>query len=102
MIARIQLLRRRGVLLPQGPTAAAWSDEGYVETLVDRAGAQPGRRLVLRALQSAPGCGVIFQLFRPTLVSIEHEVIRIRGIEPLDTVDGLAAVMQEWLVRPRC
>lgn len=102
MIARIHLLRRRGVLLAQGPRAAAWSDEGYVETLVGRAGPQAGRRLVLRALQSAPGCGVIFQLFRPTLVSIKHDVIRIRGIEPLDTADGLAAVVQEWLVRPRC
>lgn len=102
MIARIHLLRRRGVLLTQGPTAVAWSDEGYVETLVDRAGAQPGRRLVLRALQSSPGCGVMFQLFRPTLVSIEHEFMRVRGIEPLDTGDGLAAVVQEWLVRPRC
>lgn len=102
MIARIHLLRRRGVLLPQGATAVEWSDEGYVETMVDRAAVQPSRRLVLRALQSAPGCGVMFQLFRPTLVSVEHEFMRVRGIEPLDTADGLAAVVQEWLVRPRC
>jgi hypothetical protein len=102
MIARIHLLRRRGVLLAPRPTAVAWSEEGYVETLVDRTGPQAGRRLVLRALQSAPGCGVMFQLFRPTLVSIEHDFMRVRGIEPLDTVDGLAAVVQEWLVRPRC
>ena len=101
MIARIHLLRRRGGLLAQGPSTAAWSDEGYVETLVDRAGPQPGRRLVLRALQSAPGCGVMVQLFMPTLVSIEHQFIRLRGFEPIDTADGLAAVVQEWLVRPR-
>lgn len=102
MIARIQLLRRRGVLLTRGTAIANWSDEGYLETVVDRAGSQAGRRLVLRALQSAPGCGVMFQLFRPTLVSIEHEFMRVRGVEPLDTADGLAAVVQEWLVRPRC
>jgi hypothetical protein len=101
MIARIHLLRRRGVLVARGPAAVPWSDEGYVETTVDRLGHHPGRRLVLRALQSAPGCGVLAQLFRPTLISIQHEVIHIRGLEPLDTADGVAAVVQEWLVRPR-
>lgn len=100
MIARIHLPRRRGVLLAQGPSTAAWSDEGYVEFLVDRAGPQPGLRLVLRALQSAPGCGVMGQLYGPTLASVEHEVICLWGVEPIDTADGLAAV-QEWLVRPR-
>lgn len=41
------------------------------------------------------------QLFTPTLISIEHEFMRFRGVEPIDTADGLAAVVQEWLVRPR-
>ena len=44
---------------------------------------------------------MLFELFRPTLVSIEHDFMRVRGIEPLDTDDGLAAVVQEWLIRPR-
>lgn len=101
MIARIHLLRRRGVLVTPKPVTLAWSEEGYLETMVDRVGHHPGRRLVLRALQSAPGCGIMFQLFRPALVSVEQEVLRIRGVEPLDTADGVAAVVQEWLVRPR-
>lgn len=101
MIARIQLLRRRGVLLPPKPVPLAWSEEGYLETTVDRVGHHPSRRLVLRALQSAPGCGIMFQLFGPALVSVEQEVIRVRGVEPLGTADGVAAVVQEWLVRLR-
>ena len=95
------LLRRRGVFLAYEQAAVTWSDEGYLETLLERAGAGHGRRLVLSALGSAPGCGVLFELFRPTLVSIEHDFMRVRGIEPLDTDDGLAAVVQEWLIRPR-
>lgn len=101
MIARIHLLRQRGVLVARKPAAFAWSEQGYLETMVDRVGRHPGRRLVLRALQSAPGCGILAELFRPTLVSIQHEVIHFRGLEPLDTSDGVAAVVQEWLVRPR-
>jgi hypothetical protein len=101
MIARIHLLRRRGVLVARTPAAVTWSEEGYLETTVDRGRHYPGRRLVLRALQSAPGCGILAQLFRPALISIQHEVIHVRGLEPLDTADGVAAVVQEWLVRPR-
>ena len=101
MIARIHLLRCRGVLLAYEHVAVAWSDEGYLETLLERPGVGHSRRLVLRALRSAPGCGVLFELFKPTLVSIEHEFTRVRGIEPLDTAGGLAAVVQEWLIRPR-
>lgn len=101
MIACIHLLRRRGVLIARKPAVAVWSEEGYLETMVDRVGQQPGRRLVLRALQSAPGCGILAELFRPTLISIQHDVIHVRGLEPLDTADGVAAVVQEWLVRPR-
>lgn len=101
MIARIHFLRRRGVLVTPKPAALAWSDEGYLETVIDRAGCHPGRQLVLRALQSAPGCGILARLFRPALISIQHDFIHFRGVEPLDTVDGVAAVIQEWLVRPR-
>ena len=101
MIACIHLLRRRGVLVAYMPAALTWSEEGYLETMVDRVGRHPGRRLVLRALQSAPGCGILAQLFQPTLISIQQEVIHVRGLEPLDTADGVAAVVQEWLVWPR-
>lgn len=101
MIARIQLLRRAGVLLPPEHRAEAWSDEGYLETAESTAGTAAGRRLVLRALGAAPGHGLLHELFRPILVSIEHEMLRIRGVEPVATAFGTAAVVQEWLVRPR-
>lgn len=70
-------------------------------THVNRVGRLPGRCLVLRALQSAPECGILAELFRPTLVSMQHEGIHFRWLEPLDTADGVAAVVQEWLVRHR-
>lgn len=89
------------MLVAYKPAAPTWSEEGYLETMVDLAGSHPGRRLVLRKLQSAPGCGILAQLFQPNLISIQHEVIHVRGLEPLDTADGVAAIVQEWLVRPR-
>jgi hypothetical protein len=41
------------------------------------------------------------ELFRPALLSIEPEFMRIRGVEPLETDEGVAAMVQEWLIRPR-
>lgn len=80
-------------------TPDAWSEEGYVETLDAPGGA--GRRLVLRSLRSAPGHGVVFEPFSPSPVSINHGALRVRGVEPVNTADGVSAMVQEWLIQPR-
>ena len=96
MIAKILRLRIAGVPLRPGPAAAAdgWSEEGYLELV---AGAR-GRRLCLRALQSAPGFGVLHELHAPQLTRIKEKQICFRGIEKVETAAGDAAVVQEWVV----
>ncbi|MFN0303515.1 MAG: hypothetical protein ACKVQU_24525 [Burkholderiales bacterium] len=39
---------------------------------------------------------VIPNLFNPTLHSVAVQAMRLRGIERLDSPDGLIAVVQEW------
>jgi hypothetical protein len=102
LIAKVQLLRRRGILIsPQGGELRPWSDEGYLETRDQYVGTQRSRRLVLRDLRSNPQLGIMFELFRPTLVSIDGDLLRMSGLEPLDTPEGRAAVVQEWMVQLR-
>jgi len=65
----------------------------------ERADRDAPRRLVLRALRSAPGHGVIFELVRPELTAITDGCMRLRGIEAVEFgSDKLGAVVQDWLV----
>ena len=79
--------------------ASAWVD-GHLESENDYGGGQSTRRLVVRSLMSAPGAGILHELYQPVLVTIHDRQMRLRGIErvrrPDDRVD--AAVVQEWIV----
>ena len=94
--ARVFRLRSMGVLLGG---ARPPSDQWAVGTLeFERPSQTMPRRLVLRALQSAPGHGVLFELVRPELVAVTDRGMRLRGIEAFEFGNGLGAVVQEWLM----
>lgn len=93
MRATVQLLRLAGRRLP----AASEPVAGLLETECHVVNGQRSSRLVLRHVQSAPGAGTIYALHLPTVTGVDHDAIRLRGIEQ---AEGGAAVVQEWRVVP--
>ena len=52
-----------------------------------------------RMSRSAPGLGVIAALHSPYVTHVDHDAIRLRGLEEVQLEGGkVAAVLQEWLV----
>ncbi|MBC8057132.1 MAG: hypothetical protein H7Y61_11190 [Rhizobiales bacterium] len=57
------------------------------------------RRLVLRNAMADPTRGIIFELYRPELIDVQHPRMRVRGIEPTSLGTGpVCAMVQYWLV----
>lgn len=96
---RVLLLRSMGVLKTGAhPPRADWA-VGMLE-FAD-ANKEAPRRLVLRAIRSAPGHGVLYELIRPELVAIANDCLKLRGIESFEFGGGSrGAMVQEWLVEP--
>jgi hypothetical protein len=94
--ARVLLLRSMGMLkCGDRPPADDWA-VGMLE--FESANRESPRRLVLRALRSAPGHGVLCELIRPELVAVTGNCMRLRGIEAFQFGNGRGAVVQEWLI----
>lgn len=74
--------------------------EGYLESADTYHGRRTTRRLIVRSLMSAPGAGVLHELFQPVLVEIRDQQMRLRGIERVRRPEDPAAsaVVQEWFV----
>lgn len=99
MRARIRLLRHRGALLsPRGPDEG-WH-EGLLETENHTRGTSTVRRLVLRQYMSAPGMGLVAALYQAHVVEVNHDGMRLRGLEEVPADGGkVAGVLQEWAVQ---
>jgi hypothetical protein len=90
--ARVLLLRRGGVLLPNARETGKWFD-GIFEM------EHRPKRLVLRDIKSAPGLGIFISLYAPTIMSVHSHPgeFTFRGLEQITGADGApAAVCQEW------
>ena len=97
MRAKVRLLRHNGVRLD--PSSPFQWHEGTLETETLGTGNTRARRLVLREFRSSPGMGVIVALHQPYLTDVDHNAMRLRGLEEVELDDGkVAAVLQEWLV----
>ena len=81
---RVRRLRLFGV-----PSEAQDWHHGYVQMA-------KGKGLELSMLGSTPGKGVVDQLFKVEMVSWIGSVMRVRGIEPVLTEEGVASYLQEW------
>jgi len=95
--ARVLLLRSMGML----KTGAYPPDDEWAVGMLEfeSANAVAPRRLVLRALRSAPGHGVLCELIRPELVAVSQDCMKLRGIESTEFGSGSrAAMVQEWLL----
>lgn len=55
-------------------------------------------RLALWEVSNQTPSGLIAELMEPTLLGLGHGRMRFRGIERINTPDGPAGVVQEWLV----
>ncbi len=75
-----------------------WVSEGLLD--LGNAIHLGGRGLMLRSYQATPGCGVIHMLYQPIITFVTDHGFRFRGFEAIDTPNGKAAVMQEWMVFP--
>ena len=53
---------------------------------------------MLREFRSSPGMGVIAALHQPCITEVDHDAIRLRGLEEVKLDGKVAAVLQEWLV----
>jgi hypothetical protein len=60
--------------------------------------AKSSRALLLQQPRSAPGMGVLHELYQPQVVAIQAGCIRVRGFEPVASGEATAVVMQEWLI----
>ena len=97
MRAKIRLLSHHGVRLSPGDEGP-WC-EGILETESSNIANKPlSRRLVLREFRSAPGMGVIAALHHPYITHVDHDAMRLRGLEEVQLDGKVAAVLQEWLV----
>ena len=57
------------------------------------------RRPVLRNVKANPTKGIIFELYRPELIYVQHPRMRVRGIEPKSLGSGpMCAMVQDWLL----
>jgi hypothetical protein len=92
--ARVLLLRRHGVPIPDVRERGRWFD-GTLN--LDR---RP-KHLLLRDIKSPPGSGIILTLHAPVITSINGHPgeVTFRGLEQVQQADGtIAAVCQEWAV----
>ena len=57
------------------------------------------RRPVLRNAGADPTTGMIFELYRPELIFVQHPRMRVCGIEPTSQGSGpMCAMVQDWLL----
>ena len=101
MCAKVHKLRTMGALDSTPPPALDQWTVGILEfssAAGDGARSVP-RRLVLRNVKADPTKGIIFELYRPELIDVQHPRMRVRGIEPTSLSSGpVCAMGQDWLV----
>ena len=57
------------------------------------------RRAVLRNARAEATKGIIFELYRPELIDVQHPRMRVCGIEPKSLGSGpMCAMVQDWLL----
>jgi hypothetical protein len=95
MLARIKFLRRQGELLPFEEAYAISPDRGVLSTSVDKGG---GRYLAWSHVRSTPGMGELARLYKPELLEVGHDYLRVRGVERVKGERGWRAVVQEWRI----
>ena len=55
------------------------------------------RRLVLRNARADPTKRIIFELYRPELIDVQHPRMRVRRIEPKSLGSGpMRAMVEDW------
>ena len=101
LFAKVHKLRTMGALdVGQPPTPSQWAS-GILEFSTSAGDGERSvpRRLVLRHAQANPMKGVIFELYKPEFIDVNHPHMRMRGIEPVSLGSGpVCAVVQDWLV----
>jgi hypothetical protein len=89
----VKLLRHRGTLIDR----ATLESKQWTACLLD----MDGGRLMIRSLMSAPGVGVMAELYHPSVVRMVNGDMVLRGIEQVTDGDRTMAVMQEWRLSTR-
>lgn len=94
MLARIQFLRRQGELLPFAEAYSPTPDRGLLRTHTEKG----GRYLAWCDSRSTPGMGELARLYKPELLEVGHDYMRVRGVERVQGDKGWRAVVQEWRI----
>lgn len=101
MFAKVHQLRIMGALKSSAPPSPEGWASGILEFNIAAGDGERSvpRRLVLRNARADPTKGIIFELYRPELIDVQHPRMRVRGIKPTSLESGAAcAMVQDWLV----
>jgi hypothetical protein len=89
----VKLLRHRGALIDRAELEATQ----WTACLLD----MQGGRLMIRSVMSAPGVGVMADLYHPSVVRMVNGDMVLRGIEQITDGEHTMAVVQEWRLSTR-
>ena len=101
VFAKVHKLRTMGALNSEAaPTQDKWAS-GILEFSTSGGDGRRSvsRRLILRHALANSQQGVIFELYRPEIIDVQLQNLRVRGIEPTPIGSGpVCAMVQEWLI----
>ena len=92
------MLRRKGVQIRQRDLGSAVTLIGSLTLSSTKYGDEWIQALHLQHPQSVNSSGHLASLMKPELLNLGALGMRFRGLESVETAEGKAGVVQEWLV----